>query len=807
MIWARPLVSLILTILTVTFLSTNWGNLPPMLFVLNPFNGLWVNGDKNPNNQKIEFSDILGPTQIVYDRQMIPHIYAGNEYDAYFSQGFITALDRLWQMELQSRVVEGTLSEIFGEQTLESDKFMLRSGLNDAAFSSYEQMISNPVSRQAVEAYTAGVNRYLENLRYKDFPVEYKILNIKPRRWRPQYVAFILKLMEFQLSSKTSDLRMSRTLAKFGRKVVDELFPNIPFNNDPIIPKGTPWGHLRVGKKEIWTEVPLKIEELPPIPEANESSGSNNWAVSSQRSTTGFPILANDTHLSYRLPNIFYEIQISYGKNSVYGVSIPGSPGVVIGFNKNIAWGVTNGYTDIVDWYKIDFKDKTKKEYRYGNEWKKTEFREYQIRVRDGKPITERVAVTLHGPIVYDLKEKPLRPDFGQGLALKYGTVYPGNELNSFLLLGSSRNYYEARMALQTYHSPSMNFVIADNSGRIGMIHRGLFPKKKVDQGRFVMEGKNPSNTWKEFLNADEVPQVSNPNITYLYSANQSPVDENFPYYLGAEWDSPYRATRIGSLLRSKGKWSPLDFVRMHNDDYSSFVNEVLPSLVEAVNEKDLDVHEKGIYRVLSRWRYRFSADSLMPVVLETWVTILTENLWEPRFGAREAFQWPPPTTLSYLLMKQPNSSWFDNPKTKEAETLTVLATTSFKKTINKLVELHGDDIKNWKWGKIQKTQFPHIAKIPGFGRQTEDVGGSRYSIFANRGDHGPVFRMVVSLGNAPQAWIIVPGGPSGNPFSRYYDNWFEIWKRGFTKAVNYWPTLDAIKDFRYKLEMSKKSG
>lgn len=807
MIWARPLVSLVITILTVTFLSTNWGNFPPILFVLNPFNGLWVNGDKNLVDQKIEFSEILGPTQIVYDRQMVPHIYAGNEFDAYFAQGFITARDRLWQMEVQSRVVEGALSEIFGSRTIESDQFMLRSGLNDAAFSSYEQLISNPITRQAIEAYTAGVNRFLETLRYRDFPVEYKILNLKPRRFRPQYVAFILKLMEFMLSSKTSDLRMSRTLAKFGRGVVNELFPNFPFNNDPVIPKGTPWGHLRPGKKETWMEPPLKIEDLPPIPEANENSGSNNWAVNSSRSTTGFPILANDTHLSYRLPNIFYEIQISYGKNSVYGVSIPGSPGIVVGFNKNIAWGITNGYTDIVDWYKIDFKDNSKKEYRYGNEWKKTEFREYEIKVRDSNSIKERVAVTLLGPVVYDLNQTPLRPDFGQGLALKYGTVYPGNELNSFLLLGNSKSYYDARMALHTYHSPSLNFVIADNSGRIGMIHRGYFPKKKFDQGRFVMDGKNPNNTWKEFLSTEEVPQISNPNTAYIYSANQAPVDENYPYYLGSEWDSSYRAMRIGSLLRSKAKWSPLDFVKMHNDDYSSFVSEVLPALVGAVNEKDLDAHEKGILKVFSRWRYRFSADSLMPIVLETWIETLTENLWHPRFGEKNAFQWPPQTTFSYLVTHQPNSYWFDNPKTKETETLTTLATSTFKKTISRLIETYGDDVKNWKWGKIQKTEFAHITKLPGFGRQTDDLGGSRYSIFANRGDHGPVFRMVVSLGSSPQAWIIVPGGPSGNPLSRYYDNWFEIWKRGFTKAVNFWPTIDTVKDFRYKVEMSKKSG
>lgn len=807
MIWARPLVSLILTILTVTVLSTHWGKIPPMLFVLNPFNGLWVNGDQNVSDSKLEFSEVLGPTQIVFDRQMVPHVYAGNEYDAYFSQGYVTARDRLWQMEIQSRVVEGTLSELFGIKTVDSDRFMLRSGLNDAASNSYEQMLSNPISRQAVEAYTAGVNRYIETLRFKDFPVEYKILNLKPRRWRPQYVAYILKLLEFQLSSKTSDLKMSRTLAKFGRVVVNELFPRFPFNNEPIIPRGTSWNFLRTQKQDTWLDTPFKLEELPPIPEANESSGSNNWAVSSSRSATGFPILANDTHLYYRLPNIFYEMQISFGKNSVYGVSIPGTPGIILGFNKNIAWGVTNGYTDIMDWYKIEFKDESKKEYRYGNEWKKTEFRDYEIRVRGGKTITERVAVTALGPIVYDLKQIPLKSDYGQGLALKWGTVFPGNELSSFLLLGTSRNYYEAKMALHTYNSPPLNFLIADNTGKIGIIHRGLFPKKKTDQGRYVMDGKNPDNNWKEFMSSDENPQVSNPSLTYLYSANESPVDENYPYYLGNEWDQPYRAIRIGELLRSKEKWTPLDFVKMHTDDYSNFVKEILPALLDSINEKDLDPHEKGIFKVLARWRYRFHADSLMPVVLETWINTLTENLWKPRFGERNAFQWPPTSTLSYLITKQPTSFWFDNPKSSQTETLISLATSSYKQTISKLIQEHGDDVKNWKWGKIQNTKFSHITKIPGFDRESDELGGSRYSIFANRGDHGPVFRMVVALGNNPQGWIIVPGGPSGNPMSRYYDNWYEIWKRGFTKAVNFWPTLDSIKEIRFKIQMGKKNN
>ncbi len=808
MAWARPAVAFLATLLTVTFLSTHWGNVPPMLFVLNPFNGLWVNGDKPPIDKKIEFQELLGPTQVVFDRQMIPHIYAGNEFDAYFAQGFVTAQDRLWQMEIQTRVVDGTLSEIFGEKAIDSDRFMLRSGLNDAAFANYEQIIANPLTRQAVEAYTAGVNRYIDTLRFKDFPPEYKIFNIKPRRFRPQYVSFIIKLMEFTLSSRSSDLRMSRTLAQFGRAVVSDLFPRIPYGNDPAIPSGTTWSHLPHEKRGLWSETPLKLEELPPTPQAEEGNGSNNWAVNGAKSSTGLPILANDTHLSYKLPNLWYENQLSIGKNSVYGVSIPGAPGIILGFNKHIAWSVTNGYTDIMDWYRIEFKDASRSEYRVGNEWKKTGFREYKINVRGGKAITERVPVTIYGPVVYELKQKPIKIDYGAGLALKWGTSYAGNELNAFLMLGNARTYYEARMALQNFVSPPQNFLIADNSGRIGLIHKGFYPKRKIDQGRYVMEGKNPENNWHEFYTYDQIPQAVNPRQGFLFSANQAPVDENYPYYLGTEWDAPYRAKRIGELLRSKDKWAPLDFVRMHNDDYSVFARDVLPALLAAVSEGELDAHEKAIYRVLKNWRYRYHSDSLMPIVCDQWIDNFTRTLWEPRFGNPDIFKWPPVSTLVFLLKNQPKSFWFDNPQTKtETETLVQIATASFKQTVNDLISKHSDDVKSWKWGQMQPTEFTHITKVPGFNRKADDIGGSRYSVFANRGDHGPVFRMVVALGQNPQAWLIIPGGPSGNPFSRYYDTGFEIWRKGFTKAVNFWPTPESIKDVRMSLTMGKDNG
>ncbi len=807
MVWAKPVVSFFLTLLTVILLSTHWGNVPPMFYILNPFSGLWVNGDKPLNDKRLAFSELLGPTQVAYDRQLIPHIYAGNEFDAYFAQGFVTARDRLFQMEIQSRVAEGTLAEIFGKVALESDRFMLRSGLNDAAIANFEIMISNPLTRQAIEAYTAGVNRYIDTLRFKDFPAEYKILNIKPRRWRPQYAAYIIKLMEFQLSSRSTDLRMSRTLARFGRVLTAELFPRLPHNNEPLIPKGTTWNHLPQEKRDIWSESPLTLEELPTLPEADENSGSNNWAVGPQKSATGLPIIANDTHLSYRLPNLWYENQISYGKNSVYGVSIPGAPGVIIGFNKNIAWAVTNGYTDIMDWYRIEFKDANKREYRYGEEWKKVSYREYKIKVRDGDEITERVAVTLHGPIVHELKQKPFKNDYGLGLALKWGTVHNGNELNSFLLLATARNYYEARMALQSFHSPPQNFLIADNSGRIGIIHKGLIPKRKTDQGRYVMNGKNPENIWQEFYSSDQVPQVSNPPQGFLFSANQAPVDQNYPYYLGTEWDSPYRAIRIAQMLRQKDKWAPLDFVRMHNDDTSALAADILPTLIGAVNTNELDAHEKGVYRVLSHWRYRYQTESVMPVVLDTWVERLSKLLWEPRFENPKFYRWPPITSFVNILKNQPKSFWFDNPKTKETETFQMLATLSYKQAIAELIAKFGDDVKNWKWGQIQPTEFPHITKVPGFDRKFTDVGGSKYSIFANRGDHGPVLRMVVALGPMPQAWLVVPGGPSGNPFSRQYSNWLEIWRKGYTKAVNFWPTLETIKDTRYRLSLEKDNG
>ncbi len=773
---AKAVSSLGATIFVLALMLNQWGNVPPLLLVLNPFQGLWQNADKSPQQLEFKNPGTVSRAVVFLDKFSIPHVFTNNDYDSYFVQGFVTARDRLWQMEVQSRVAEGSLSEIFGERTIESDRFFLRSGLNDAAYLSYELMVQDPLSRTALEAYTAGVNRYIDSLTYESYPPEYKILNVKPRRWHPEYTAFILKLMDFNLTAKNSDIKLSRVLSKYGREFVTDLFPLFPFNNEPVVPIEATWHHNKKMKVEF-VDDKFTLPELGYWPETDKGNGSNNWVVGGEKSKTGYPIIANDTHLSYRLPNLWYEVQLSTDKNSVYGVSIPGTPGVIIGFNRNISWAVTNGYPDTLDWYLMRFKDATYQEYEVDGKWLKTKQKQISIKVRGRKPIVENLVLTQQGPVLYNRNQRPLNSDMAPGLVLKWQAQQGSNELAAFLRMNVSKNFKECKTSLETFHSPPQNFLCADRYGRYGFIQKGLVPRRVPGQGRMVLDGSDSRNFWRESLATQELPQIQNPKQGFLFSANQHPVSETFPQYLGANFSEPYRAIRIKKLLQTQKKFDHRDFIRFQSDAFNAFAEEVLPVMLANLDETTLDDNGKSIFKLLRNWKYYFVASSLNPIIFETWWWELNDAIWTKLIGPREVFAWPDESTTSELLQER-REKWIKN--------VPQLVREAFDRAVSRLIKTYGEDIRQWQWGKVTSTDFEHLTKIPGFSR-TLSTGGSRHSLFANRGNHGPVFRMVVELGEKVRGWILIPGGASGNPFSKNYDNFLDVWGKGQTKEVLFW--------------------
>jgi len=774
-------------------------DVPPLGKFLSPFTGFWQTAE-NTNSIKnfiLINSGLKENVNILMDEQGIPHIFANNEHDLYFAQGYITAKDRLWQMDFQTRYASGRLSEVVGKKAIELDRYQRRMGMVFGAEAMLKESISDSKSRLIIEAYSQGVNAYIQKLPPKDYPIEFKILNYEPETWTPLNSALLLKLMSATLARGTNELAMSNILKNYGNNVVNDLFPNYPFKEDPIIPKGTIWefGQNNAKVSIINSPVIADIENTHNKKNDDwlfssrlltfnkpENIGSNNWAISGNKSSTDFPILANDPHLDLTLPSIWYQIQLHTPNLNVYGVSIPGAPNVIIGFNENIAWGVTNVGSDVLDWYKIKFKDNTHREYLFNGKWRKTKIRIEEIKIRGEKSIFDTVYYTHHGPVSYTKNTKPdqfnMTNNIPENYALKWVAHLPSNELRTFYELNKAKNYNDYREALKYFSAPAQNFVFADRQGDISITSNGLFPLREKRQGKFLLDGNDPTDEWHGRIPYLENPTIKNPTRGFISSANQWPVDQTYPYYLGWEFAPYERAHRINTQLDSMHNASLNSFKKLQTDDYSIFAENIIDTLINSIeNETNLNELESKSLSILKQWDNRYRINSIAATIFETWTTELYNSIWEDKFNSKESLmRYPSRDRTIHLLLYEPESQWFSSETEKRTRNQVVIA--AFKAAIQQLKNNYGKQ-ENWEWAMVKKTHVPHLAAIEGFGSRVLKVGGSKHTVNANSEKNGPSWRMVVLLGKSVKAFGVIPGGQSGNPGSKYYDNQIITWEKG----------------------------
>ncbi|MFQ5629976.1 MAG: penicillin acylase family protein, partial [bacterium] len=408
--WLKLLISAAVT--AGLFYVLNFGQqigsvqLPPLGKFLSPFTGFWQNGTQGDETvDTLEFPELRDKVTVVWDDRRVPHIFAQNAYDLYFAQGYITARNRLWQMEFQTHAAAGRLSEIVGERALPLDKFRRRIGMVYVAENSLKMMRSDEVGIETVLAYTAGVNAHIRELNGSNKPLEYKILNYTPEEWTPLKCALLLKYMSWDLTGRNSERAMTRTREALGDDFMKTLYPDYPPFQDPIVPSETKWDFTPKTIQQPSSVFTPSASAQIDLPQPHRWNGSNNWAVSGAKTASGNAILSSDPHLLLRLPSVWYEMQLSMPGLNVYGVTLPGSPAVTIGFNNAIAWGMTNAGSDVLDWYEIKFKDNSYDEYWHDGQWKSTVGRIEKIKVRGGEAVIDTVYYTHHGPVV-DLQNK-----------------------------------------------------------------------------------------------------------------------------------------------------------------------------------------------------------------------------------------------------------------------------------------------------------------------------------------------------------------------------------------------------------------
>ena len=800
------LVSALFTAAFVFILNTRYLLPAPLGALLAPQQGLWQNAE--PANKDfsadLKFPQLKGKVSVYFDERLVPHVFAENENDVYFVQGYLHARFRLFQMELQTYFAEGRVSEIAGDIALKHDREFRRLGLPFAAEIAEKEMEKDPVIKASCDAYTAGVNSYINSLTESTLPPEYKLTGKKPEAWSNYRTALFLKLMSNDLAGHESDFEMTNAQHYFSKEDFDLLYPALQDSLDPIIPKETIYA-----PPAIRPIAPPNVDSLYLHPDAvtaeefqkpDAANGSNNWAVSGSKTASGAPILCNDPHLGLRLPSIWYEMQLSTPAFNAYGATFPGSPSVIIGFNDSCAFGFTNGGRDVRDYYEIKFRDDTRKEYWFNNEWKKTEFRYENIKIAGNPDFIDTVAYTIFGPVMYDKSFNGGRQTNNKNYAVRWKAHDPSDELLIFNMLNHAKNYADYSAAVVNLHVPGQNCVFASKGGDIAIRTQGDWPAKWRGQGDFVMPGTDSSYMWQEIIPQNEVPFQYNPERGFVSSANQKPADSAYPYYLGREYPVA-RGFLINKRLAAMQQITPQDMKALQTDNYNIYASEMVPIFLREIDEQGLNADEKKYYSLLRDWDLRNDVHSKGATVYDRLFKVFKSAVYDDEFAkAPKPIQIPFESTIIEATLRDTAYKFFDDIATPQRETLSDIMRRSFKSASDslKIIENTG----KLEWAKFKDTYINHLLQQAAFSRLHLPIGGGTNMINATTADHGPSWRMIVSLTAKTEAYGVYPGGQNGNPGSRFYDNFVDEWVAG--KYYNLWlMTREEAKDSRVKWVMN----
>ena len=755
----------------------------PLGKLLSPQHGIWQNAENSNTNfsADLKFPQLKGKVDVYLDERLVPHVFAENDNDIYFVQGYLHAKFRLWQMELQTHAAAGRASEIVGNVALKHDREFRRLGMVYAAEASLKEVESDPVTKLSCDGYTAGVNAYIATLSESTLPLEYKLLGYKPENWTNLKTALFLKNMSENLAGGEDDFEMTNARSFFSKEDFAKLYPLRQDSLDPIIPKGTVFRQPSIipqvpsDADSLYFEnqsVAVTEEEKP-----DPNNGSNNWAVAGAKTKSGAPILCNDPHLGLNLPSLWFEMQLTTPNYNAYGATFPGAPGIIIGYNDSIAWGVTNGGRDVRDYYEIKFKDDTRQEYWYNNSWNRTEFRYEEILVKDSLPYYDTVAYTLFGPVMYDKSFSGGRAANSRYFAVRWKAHDKSNELMAFLMLDRAKNYEDYLAAVKYMKTPGQNFAFAAKSGDIAMRTQGEWPVKWKGQGDFIMPGTDSRYLWQGMIPFDETPYQYNPERGFVSSANQNPADSTYPYYLGRGYPL-YRGVIINRKLTEMSNITPGDMMTLQTNNYNVFAEMAMPVFLKNMKENELKGSEKKYFDILKSWDLNNAPDSKGATVFGVLWDNFNSVVYDDEFKSAPAvIMHPYESNLLEGVLKDSAYQFVDNISTPEKETLADAVTTALKRATEKLEKV--EKSKRLEWAKFKATSVNHLTKLPSLSRLNLPIGGGTHCINAAKSNHGPSWRMIVSLTPKTEAYGVYPGGQSGNPGSSFYDNFIDKWAAG----------------------------
>jgi penicillin G amidase len=726
---------------------------------------LWLRSSLPETDGRLVLAGPSAEIRITRDTHGIPTIKAQNDRDAAFALGFVHAQDRLFQMDLMRHYGAGRLAEWFGARALPVDRTIRTLGVYRAAEAQYALLPSD--LRVVFDAYAAGVNAFLATRRGA-LPPEYAVLGVRPAPWKPADSLVWAKVMDLQLARNYRfELLRARLAQHLKPEELAVLFP--AYRGDaPVV-----LGALR-----------SELQGLPP-----QQAASNEWVVDGKHSSSGKPLLANDTHLDFSAPGVWYLARIETPDDTIAGVTTAGEPMIVLGHNSHIAWGFTTTGGDVEDVYVEKLDPKDPRRYLTPEGAQPFALRQEVIRVRGARPVTITVRATRHGPVISDAGSSSAAGE-GEVLALQ-ATWLQGEDRTPQALWDATHahDWKTFHDALRNFVAPQQNIVYADVDGHIGFFAPAKIPIRAKGDGAMPVPGEGAAYDWTGYVPFDVLPQGVDPPRGRFVAANNKIVPDTYPYLITHDWELPYRAERITELLDRTPVQTPATSAAIQADTVSLMARRLLPLMQKAT---PLSALGQAAIQRLSRWDDRMAPDEVAPLLFVAWLREFNRQILADKLGRLFNDYWAlHPDVIENILTKYPN--WCDNTDTPEVESCGQQLGAALDRAMADLAKRYGNDMDDWLWGVAHPAEFPHpiwsrlpvvarffaLAIADGGGFDTVDNGTMvvRRTAEPFAAVHGPTMRMIVDMADPAAARFMITPGQSGDILSPHYDDLLHPWR------------------------------
>ena len=768
---------------------------------------------------RIQMKGISGPITVTRDTHGVPTIQASSLDDLFFAQGYVTAQDRLWQMDVMRRFAGGELSEILGEPLLKIDREQRILGLRAAAKKSLETASAR--DREFFEAYAHGVNTFI-NSHGDRLPIEFRILRYTPKTWLPEDSVVIANQMVKDLNYHYffDALQREMVLGKLGPELTADLYVNRSWHDRPPTVMRDDLNAPDAATSDTGDEdddedsgpdnsvtraaLPLALEEGVPV------NGSNNWVVSGAHTVTGKPLLSNDMHLGHQMPNLWYEAHLRSGNVDVAGVTLPGMPYVIVGHNRRIAWGFTNVGPTVTDVYIENFN--AQGAYQTPSGWVQPEHRAELIHVKGKPDVTLDVKITRHGPIISELVPGESRP-----LALRW-TLYDGLQI-PFFDVNAAQNWEEFRKAFALLDAPGQNVVYADVDGNIGYQTTGKVPIRAAGDGSLPVSGADDAHEWASFIPFEKLPSIYNPPSGIIATANGRITPDDYKYSISMEWEAPWRTARIYHVLESGRQLSPADMLALQTDVHSEAHLFAAERFVYAVDHASKpSTRAKQAADLMRNWDGRMQASSATPTIAENSIIQLRRLLLEPKLGSAPSDPEKDDEVLSWKTYSwEMRSVWLENVLLHRPKRWLPEKYPNYDELLTAAVEAAVNspeapkDLTGWRWGAFNTVDIEHpvLGKIPLLKHWAapgiQEQSGSGYTVKAVTRHHGPSERFTANLADLDMSTLNTVTGQGGNFLSPYYMDQWKAWYEGTTFVLPFSEkAVQAAKSHELVLEPGK---